>query len=372
MHDPTVNDPFAPFGSTWVTAPYSSTVDLFPYRYDSLTSWISEGYYRAGLSLTQRMLFFWINHFGTPMEGDQRSSYQYYELLRSSALGNFPELVKTVALEPMMLIFLNGADNTKESPNENFARELLELFTIGKGPQAGPGDYTTFTEDDVRAFARALTGYVLRYQYSGDPRVQPTVQYVPSRHDAQPKVLSARFGGATILPQGANELSAAIDIIFAQPAVGTYLVRKLYRYFVNYDVTPEVESSVIRPLAVGFGESRFEIIPLLRRLLSSEAFFAPSNRGVLIKSPLEFAVGLYRAFGLELPETDITRRYLLMRRSSWLLYEQRMLPWGAPQRRRLESLLPGTAVQSHLDFGRYTPVSHRRHVELSREWPSYR
>ncbi len=328
-NDTEIRDPNVGFGESWILAPYSRTIDLFPYRYRSLSSWVLEGMYRSGDTVNAKMWMFWINHFGVEISGDQRSSYQYFLRLRQHGLGSYRQLIQDVALEPQMLRFLNGESNSAASPNENFARELLELYTLGKGPQTGPGDYTTFTEQDVRAFARALTGYGTRHQFSDRTDVQPTVEFRSDRHDAEPKQLSHRFANAVLTPTGVDELGQAIDLVFAQPTAGDYLARKLYRYFVHYDVDAAAEMGAVLPLGQVLRESDFEMKPVLARLLGSEAFFDSDARGALIKSPMEYSVGLHRGLGFVMPD-DIVLRYRLMQRTQWMLYDQRMLPFEPP------------------------------------------
>ncbi len=324
-----VVDPNVAFGETWIKAPYSTTVDLFPYRYGSLLAWILEGIYRSGDTVNAKLWMFWINHFGVEVGGDQRTTYNYFLRLRDQGLGSYKQLIREVALEPEMLRFLNGDKNSAASPNENFARELLELYTLGKGPQAATGDYTTYTEQDVRALARALTGYEIWDAYSSDKDKQPSVHFRADRHDATSKQLSHRFGGVTIAAAGEAELGNVIDLVFAHGAAGDHLARKLYRYFVHYDVDAAAETGAVLALGQVLRESAFEMKPALRRLLGSEAFFDRDARGALIKSPMEFSVGLHRSMGFVMP-TETLKRYRLMQRVQWMLYDQRMLPFEPP------------------------------------------
>jgi hypothetical protein len=130
------NDPAVPIGATWVDAPYSTAVNLRPYRMQSLRAWTMQQLFQEGVSIREQLTLFWHNHFGVANVNDAKFRYIHANLLRSNAWGNFRELIKAVTIDPTMLRFLNGNQNTRNSPNENYARELLELFTIGKGPQA--------------------------------------------------------------------------------------------------------------------------------------------------------------------------------------------------------------------------------------------
>ena len=116
--------------------------------------------------------------------------YQYLTTLRGHALGNFKELVKMMTVDGAMLRYLNGNTNTRNRPNENYARELLELFTLGRGDLAGPGDYTTYTEDDVIEIAKVLTGWRDFGYKSSDPEIPQEVAFVRARHNRGAKQLS--------------------------------------------------------------------------------------------------------------------------------------------------------------------------------------
>ena len=155
------DDPNTPIGETWVDKAVTPNVTgLQGFRDQSLRSWTLNLIRTEGINIQEKMVLFWHNHFPTADLNDSRYVYKYSTLLRQFALGNFKELTKQMTLEPAMLRYLNGRENTAASPNENYARELLELFTIGKGPLAGPSDYTNYTEQDVVEMAKVLN-YIL-------------------------------------------------------------------------------------------------------------------------------------------------------------------------------------------------------------------
>ncbi|HMQ88033.1 MAG TPA: DUF1800 family protein, partial [Flavilitoribacter sp.] len=147
-------DANVPLGETWIDAPYSVTANLRAYRNQSLRAWTLKLMLEEGISLREKMTLFWHNHFAVSNVNDPKFLYRHVELLRNFAWGNFRELMKEITVDPTMLRFLNGNQNTRTAPNENYARELMELYTLGKGDLAGPGDYTTFTEDDVIQMAK--------------------------------------------------------------------------------------------------------------------------------------------------------------------------------------------------------------------------
>lgn len=283
-------------GTSWVNSVYpanttqAQNVDIA--RAKSLGGWLVERINNEEVSIAEKMCLFWQNHFAATLSADQRSGYTYFALIRQHALGNFKQFMKDMTIEPNMLLFLNGATNTLYSPNENYARELLELFTIGKGPQIGAGDYTNYTEQDVAAGAKILTGYIVDGLRS-DTITQPYSSFYPILHDNSSKVLSYHFGGQSIANNGANEYSDYIDVIFAQNEVANYICTKIYRYFVNYDLTSEVLTNVIPDMAATMISNNYNIQPVLEQLLSSEHFYDVALRGAILKSPMDMLMSMF-------------------------------------------------------------------------------
>jgi uncharacterized protein (DUF1800 family) len=300
-------DPNVPVGSTWVDAPYAEGVDLRPYRNQSLRSWIFLNMLEEGISIRQKMTLFWVNHFGIAGINDKRFMYRYLNLLQSKALGNFRQLIKDVTVEGSMLIFLNGNQNTKVAPNENYARELLELFTVGKGDLAGEGDYSTFTEQDVAAMARVLTGWRTFGNLNSNPENPPRVEFIPNRHDTGVKQLSHRFDNAIISDLGDGEYSHLIDVIFQQDRVAYFICRKLYQWFVYYEIDEQTEMEVITPLAQLLMDNDYDLGPVVRTLLSSEHFFDILSVGPMIKNPIDYCLSMVKQLEMALPEDEATR-----------------------------------------------------------------
>jgi hypothetical protein len=315
MPDPPVHyefeeDPAAPIGTTWVDKPYA--LDNFNLirsrRRRSLYAWSVLNVYEESVSLREKLTLFWHNHFVTSDINDPKYRYDYITRLRSNALANFRELTKAMTIDPSMLRYLNGNQNTKFAPNENFARELLELFTIGKGPQVGPGDYTTFTEDDVVAMARILTGW--RDRGFNDTEGIPIESYfVQDRHDTGEKELSPRFDNIVISNANENEYSNLIDIIFQQEEVAHFICRKIYRWFVFYEIPPEVETDVIAPMAQLLIDNDYEIAPVVEALFSSAHFYDEALRGCMIKNPWDYGLGLIKELGLSVPNESLQPYY---------------------------------------------------------------
>lgn len=298
------SDPFVPLGQPWVYEPISQNQG-FSQR--SIRAWQFGLVQNEGVNLLEKMVLFWHNHFVTSDGPHGKYIYQYIQLLRDNAFGNFRELVKQVTVNSLMLRYLNGDENNKNAPNENYARELLELFTIGKGEQAGPGDYTNYTEEDIKEIARALTGWTVNYPAFNVAGPHPDANFRTTRHDTGTKQLSARFGNAVIQNEGAEEYKTVVDIIFAQDEVSRFIARKLYRWFVYYHIDEDIETNVIEPLAAVLRDNDYEIRPAIEALLSSEHFYQENAIGCMIKSPIDFTVSLLKPFEVDMPFTTIQK-----------------------------------------------------------------
>lgn len=296
------NETIAPFGTSWVNSVYPTNAGdaqlVETARQLSLGGWIMERINTEQLSIAEKMCLFWQDHWAASAGFDARATYDYHMLIRQYALGNFKQFAKDMTINPNMLLFLNGATNNVFSPNENYARELLELFTIGKGPQIGPGDYTNYTEDDVAAAAKILTGYYVDGLRS-DTLTDVTAVYNSLLHDTSTKTMSYHFGGATIANNGANEYADLIDVIFTQDAVAYHICRQIYRYFVCYDLTAAVESTVIADMAATLIANSYDVLPVMTQLLSSDHFYDMSVRGAIIRGPLDMMYSMFNATGSE-------------------------------------------------------------------------
>ncbi|MFC6222150.1 DUF1800 family protein [Hymenobacter artigasi] len=306
--DPPVNvsatDTSVPIGQTWTAQVFDQNFEGV--RRTSLRDWWLGQVLGQGTTLVEKMTLFWHNHFVVEISNinDARMGYEYCRLLRQHALGNVKQLAKDVTVTPAMLRYLNGNQSVVGAPNENYGRELLELFTVGKGPLIGTGNYTNYTEADVQAAAKVLTGW-------RDLATVPVGSYyTASRHDTTTKVFSSAFGNASIVASGNTEYQALINLIFQQVETARFIVRKLYRWFVYYLIDTQVETDIIRPLATILINKSFDVVPVLRALFSSEHFFDALNVGCLIKSPLDFTVGLCRQMQVAFPPaTNVAVQY---------------------------------------------------------------
>ncbi|MGH7494622.1 MAG: DUF1800 domain-containing protein [bacterium] len=232
-------------------------------------------------NLRERMTYFWHNHFTSDIRTVQLAQFVYLQnaTWRRHALGNFAEFLKAMYKDPAMLIYLNGDRNVARQPNENFARELLELFTMGVG---------NYSENDVQEAARAFTGWQV-------DQLHLAPVFNPRRHDAGRKTFLGRAGNFA-----GDDI---IDIILAQPVTAEFICRKLCAAFLNR----EVENDFVQQLAQVFRSNHYELKPVLRELFSSDLFYGDQAVGALIKSPIEMAVGNARMFA----RTQLNLRDLL-------------------------------------------------------------
>lgn len=292
----TYTDPTGVFpGQPWVNAPYGDTM-VDSYRERSLKKWWMGLMVNSNNSIYEKMVYFWHNHFAIEFDvvGDARKSYNYYMLLRAHALGNFRTFVKEMTTDPAMLVYLNGYLNVNYAPDENYARELQELFTVSK-------DYLPhYTEDDVQQAARVLTGWRIN---------ESTLlsYFDPTLHDTGNKQFSFYYNNQVINGlsgmAGASETNTLVDMMFAKFETAKYICSKLYRYFVYYVIDSQIETDVIIPLANILIQNNFEILPVLRALFKSEHFFDMLSQGCYIRTPLDFVVGTFRTFNVNIPNT---------------------------------------------------------------------
>lgn len=303
-------DPHVEIGESWVYAKYEQVMGLQNYRNRSMASWIGEQMMSHGISIQEKMAMFWHNHFVVKDINDPKLIYHNYTLLRDFAIGDFKELTKRMTIDMAMLRFLNGNQNTKQEPNENFSRELLELFTVGKGALIGDGDYSTFTELDVSEMARVLTGWrdVGNLNQEG---VDPFSTFIQLRHDTGDKQLSYHFNNEIITNAEDQEYANLIDVIFESENVALFLARKLYRWFVYYKITDDIEQDIIVPMAALIRDNDYVVEPAIRALLGSEHFFESCNIGVMIRNPLDYMTHTMSLFEFDLSTSNLANQYAL-------------------------------------------------------------
>ncbi len=324
---------------------------------------------RLSYIFRERLIFFLHTHFTTKSSvvGSSRALYYQNALFRYFAFDgddivipgtppdetnpdgipdrivpkNFKELTKKISVDNAMLRFLDGRLNVKGSPNENYARELLELYSIGRGlegtnpPAEFTGDYTFFTEEDVQEGARVLSGFDTDNSFSnidddiGLPRgIIRGGGTVAGSHDNDPKTFSVRFGGRVIsadinLLQGSqpteesllDEISQLVEMIYEQEETASHIARKIYRFFIYHEISPD--NSIVNSIGEELKANSFKIQPVLTSLFTSQEFyeggdgFDDNQFGAIIKSPLDLIIGFSREFDIGLPnfETDLEAFY---------------------------------------------------------------
>ncbi len=239
-----------------------------------LSTWWGERMLTTSRPLEEKLTLFWHGHFatGNTKVRDTRMVFRQNSMLRSKANGNFTDLLIGILKDPAMLVYLDNGENVKGHPNENFGRELLELFTLGVG---------NYTEQDIREGSRAFTGWtndVLEFEFDAE------------QHDFEEKTFLGQTG-----PFDGDDI---IEIILEQPAAAEYVGGKLYKYFVRDEVDVDVRST----LAATFRDANYELKPLLTRIFLSRDFYSPASYATKIKSPVHLIVSTYRKLGLtELP-----------------------------------------------------------------------
>lgn len=250
----------------------------------ALKGWWYQEMLATASPLTERMTLFWHNHFTSSFKKVKWPAllYQQNVLLRHHAVGSFRDLLFNVATDPAMILYLDTQTNHKDHPNENFARELLELFTLGEGH---------YTENDIKEAARAFTGWHVAVHHGGG------FVFNRHQHDAGVKRVLGRSGAF----QGNDILALTLE----QPACATHITAKLWREFVSDQPDP----TEIERLAGIFRKGGYQVKPLLRALLTLPQFWAVENHGGLTKSPVELIVGTVRLFQLPIKEADVLAKY---------------------------------------------------------------
>lgn len=255
----------------FVPPPDLAISDLYRYNTAPLAAWWIGRMISTQRQLQEKMVLFWHGHFATANSKVNRSSYMYgqNQIFRTLALGSFDDILNAVFKDPAMLIWLDGTRNTRGIPNENYGREVMELFTLGDG---------NYTEDDVHGMARAFTGW--RLDDTG------AVTFNPRLFDNGIKTILGQTG-----PWGASD---ANRILAAHPATGPFLAEKLWRFFAS-DILP---ASAITAMSSVYYSSNHSIREMVRTMFMSPEFYAEATRTGHIKSPTEFVVTTIRALGV--------------------------------------------------------------------------
>ena len=271
------------------------------------------------VSVKHKLSFFLYTCFTVSKDdGSGASTYffDYLRLLDFYALGSIKTLAKKITLDSCMLYYLDNNRNNKNNPNENYAREFFELFTILRGEQMGTEDYTNYTEHDIQEAAKVFSGFKVQVDRSIiDPDTGIPMGYIEvDQHNTDDKTFSTAFNNQTItgreIADGIfEELDDFVEMVFAQQETAKAYCRKLYRYFVKSKWDDEVETDVITPLAQLLIDNDFEILPVVEKLLSSQHFYDADDSdatdeiiGAIIKSPLQLASEICSIFNATIPD----------------------------------------------------------------------
>ncbi len=279
-------------------------------------------------TIHHKMMFFLHNQFTISVGNGAGNPYDFFNYLRLLSLyakGNIKTLAYKMTFDNAMLDYLDNHNNRNTAPNENYAREFLELFTIGKGEQIGPEDYTNYTEADIVMAAKILTGIrrdSTRATIDLETNI-PSGYLLYSWHDSSTKTFSAAFQNTTIA--GATdeagmlvEFQSFVDMVFNQPATAKYIAARMYRFFVGREISTEVENDIIPVIASKLSGDNYNMELALRTLLSSQNFFdeddtviGDENIGSLIKSPVDFMLNSLSMLEMPIPDplTDSENHY---------------------------------------------------------------
>lgn len=316
--------------TAWLTTgPYENNPDNSGQQQRAVLFWLTNEIMNDP-SVRHKMTMFWASIFTTGSDADWRM-FELWRLFQQFALGDIKTLAYKVTLDNKMLRYLNNNANHKNSPNENYAREFFELFTILKGEQIDTGNYTNYTEEDIQQAARVLTGYINSTTYvDADTGLKAGVAKY-NRHDTGNKKFSSAFQhtlieGAVDQDDMYRELQDFIDMIFNQVETARAFVRRMYRFFVSDRLTEEIEQDIVQPLAAQLHNDGYQIEATLKSLLKSVHFYDEDDSdntdeiiGGKIKSPLELqlaSVNLFNANQMGTLNADPATNYGIGR---WVL-----------------------------------------------------
>jgi uncharacterized protein (DUF1800 family) len=305
-----------------------------------LQAWWCYRMMSTGTPLREKLTLFWHGHFATSIHKVENAylMHRQIELLRQHAWGNFRDLVAGIGVDSAMLVYLDGDANTKEHPNENFARELMELFTVGIG---------NYTEKDVLEAARALTGW--------QRLSEANFQFNPELHDGGRKEFLGR--------RGRFKADDVIDILMQQPATPRFIARKLLVFF----ACPEPPDDVVAEAAELFARTRLNVKWFLRDLFQSKFFYSAACRRTRISSPAEFVIGTCRSLGVRMAAGELNENMKAMGQE--LFAPPNVKGWDGEKKwinssalaartafaERLSQIASETPFGAHLDMNQIVP-----------------
>ena len=295
------NDDVGP-GEPFLDRPYvnwegNGPIEIFGWeRHTAYDSWVYHGMYAQPTSILWK--FYVFMHNLTPVvRTSHKANYSYLKTLIDAPYRNYRDFIYDLTLEPTMLEYLNLQLSRKETPDENYAREVQELFTVGKRP------FSRYTEGDVQSAARLLVGWQFdHYETHHSEGWKPAVYFRPWNHDTGDKQFSEFYGNRLIRgrqgDKGAEELGEFLDMIFETDEVAIYLSRRLFQFFVYPVLSDHIEEQIIKPMAEIMRSNGYNLSETLRVLLKSEYFYSEELYNSILKAPLDFTFSLYKEFDI--------------------------------------------------------------------------
>ena len=323
---PKLYEPIDPRGQDWDDMHWTSSINLpgdFTRQGAKRVSISGWWWYNAfnEVSLEHKLTLFLHTCFTTSKDSGTGASTYFYDhlrLLQKHAFGNLKSLANKITIDNAMLFYLDNNVNNRWNPNENYAREFLELFTILKGEQKGDGDYTNFKEHDVQMAAQVFSGFKNKNDRSIiDADTGLPMGYINANHHVQDdKTFSSAFGNTTIL--GGTDSSSIlkehedfVDMVFSQEATAISYIRKMYRFFLKSEWSESVETDIILPLSQDLRDNGFQLLPVLKKLLESEHFYDEDDSnntdhkiGAIIKHPMQLWTEIISAFKVDLVDAN--------------------------------------------------------------------
>lgn len=318
---------------------YYRNVDLLESQ--RVQTWLVDRILKTRRPLQEKLVLFWHGHFATSNEKirDYRKMLGQFAFLREHANGNFRDLLTGIGRDPAMLVYLDNHQNLKGHPNENYAREIMELFSLGAG---------NYTETDIKEAARALTGWTL------NPSWTKFVNRTELHDDSDKRVL-----GRT----GKLEPEDVAGIILDQPACSRFIARKLYRFFVREETSKDLEEK----LSASLRNHQYEIAPFLEEIFLSRDFHSPASYATQIKSPVQLVAGAYKKLGLKDAPTYPKFAGLTASLGQEIFYPPNVKGWDGGR----SWINPATTFQRqnvarYILFPEETPVVKNAHLEGTR------
>ena len=324
------SDDVAP-GAPFIDRPYKRLRPTFEEQFgwerkEAIETWVLKSIYEQRTSIHWKLFVFL--HNLTPTSsfdlGGHKFAYNYIKLLFSGVYSSYKNFIYDLTLDPSMLNYLNLNLSRKDTPDENYARELQELFTVGKIP------FSKYTEEDVRGIAKALVGWKKDYDVVYREGHEHEAQFESWNHDISDKQFSSFYKNNVVLGKegdaGREELEEVVNMLFGTEESCLYISRRLYQFFVYPDVSDSVMADVVQQMAKVMRENNFSIIEPLKLLLKSEHFFDKEQFNTLIKSPLDFTIGIYKE--LDIYNGDLTKWVQQENKNTTAIYNSRGLLIG--------------------------------------------